>query len=128
AEDEGVAQDGGIVHDDVDAAEGPHRQLDEMPGGAGRGDAVVVGEGLLAHRRGGFTRHRGIAAVAADRGAVVAHDHAGAFGDQRSGDGAADAAARAGYDGSTSLEKARPSGAHSSAPVFLPALAISAAV
>ena len=74
--------------------------------------------------RGGLACHLGIAVVAADRAAVVGHDHAGAFGDQRFGDGAADAAAGAGDDGSTSFQKAR----HSSAPVFLPALAISAAV
>ena len=43
-------------------------------------------------------RDGGIAVVAADRGAVVGHDHAGTLGHQRLGDGAADAAAGAGDD------------------------------
>ena len=46
----------------------------------------------------------GIAVVAADRGAVVGHDHARALGHQRFGDGATDAAAGAGDDRGTSFQ------------------------
>ena len=51
AEHEGVAQDRRVVHHDVDAAEVLHRQLDELLGDAGRGDALGEGDCLLADGR-----------------------------------------------------------------------------
>jgi hypothetical protein len=129
AEDRSVAQDGGIVHDDVDAAEGLHREVDELFADARRGDAFGEGEslpgaGLVVQFPGGGARHLRVATVARDRGAVVGHDDLRALGDQRPGDGPADAAAGAGDDGDPSVQQT----AHCSAPVFLDRLAISAAV
>ena len=43
-----VAQDAGVVDDDVDPAEGVERGLDDGLAALGRGDAVVVGDGLAA--------------------------------------------------------------------------------
>lgn len=55
---------------------------------------------------------------------VVGHDHVRALADQRLDGGAADAAAGASHDRRSYSQETR----HRSAPVFLPALAISAAV
>ena len=99
-------------------------EIDKLFGDARGGHAFAEGDCLLADGLCHFTRYFRIAAVAGNRGAIVGHDHASAFGRQSFGDGPADTAARAGDDCCASVEKAR----HSSAPVFLLALAISAAV
>ena len=45
-----VAQDAGVVDDDVDLAEGVDGRLHDRRAALGRGDAVVVGDGLAAGR------------------------------------------------------------------------------
>ena len=45
-----VAQDAGVVHEDVEAAERVDRGADDVLGAFEVGDAVVVGDGLAAAR------------------------------------------------------------------------------
>ena len=82
-----VAQDAGVVDDDVDAPVGVDRGLHDRLAALGRGDRVGVGDGLAArgfdlvdHLLGGA----GVAAGAVDRAAeVVHHDERAPRGEQQ---------------------------------------------
>ena len=101
-----VAQNTGIVDQDVDAAEGVDRGLDDLLGVLRLGDGERGGDGLAAGLFDGvdrFLRRAGIEAGALQTGADVAHHHARAFLGHQFGDGAADAASRSGDDGDFSV-------------------------
>ena len=102
-----VAQDPGVVHEDVDPAEVVERGLDDRLAAFGRGDRVVVGCGLAAglddllHGRVG---HAAAAAAAVGRAAEVVHDDGRAAARELEGVGLAEAAARAGDHGHAAVE------------------------
>ena len=97
-----VAQDAGVVDQDVDAAEGVERGLDDQVGVLRLGDGERGGDGLAAGLLDGrdrILRRTVVGARALQAGADVADHHARAFAREHLGDGAADAAAGAGDDG-----------------------------
>ena len=103
-----VAQDPGVVHQDIAAPEGIDRGLDDVAGRLELGDAVVVGRGLaaegldlLAHDGGGIR----VGAATIGAAAHVVDDHAGAFLRQRQRDTAPDAPSRTGDDGDLALQQ-----------------------
>src|SRR6516162_9988984 len=100
--EDAVAQDAGVVYQDVDAAEGDERGLDDLVGVLGLGDRERRGDRLAAaaldlvdH----LLRGRGIRAGAFEARADIAHDDGGALARHRQRNAAADAAASAGDDG-----------------------------
>ena len=111
-EEHAVAQDAGVVHQDVDGAELAHRGVDDALRGAEVGDAVVV-----RHRRAATRPDRGDDLVgdaarrpaAVDVPAQVVDDDARPLGREQLGDGAADAASRTRDDRGSSLQVVRPS-------------------
>jgi hypothetical protein len=100
----GVAQDAGVVDDDVDALPRVERTLDDLRPVL---DRVVVGHGLAAggldllDHRVGRGRRLAAARVAA---AQIVHDDLGAAGREQQGMGAAEAVAGAGDDGDPVVE------------------------
>ena len=103
-----VAQDAGVVDDDVDLAERVDGGLDDGLAALGRGDGVVVGHGLAAGRLDLVddlsARPRRRTAGAVDRAAeVVDDDQRAALGEQERV-GAAEAAAGAGDDRDLAVE------------------------
>src|SRR5690606_36017006 len=102
-----VAQDAGVVDDDVDAAEVVDRGLDDRPAALGRGDRVVVGRGLtagLADLLHGLVGHARARARAVGLPAEIVHDHLAAARGELQGVGLAEAAAGAGDDGHLAVE------------------------
>src|SRR6058998_3307920 len=109
-EDHPVAQDAGVVHQDVDRAELLDRRLDDALGGREVGDAVGVGDrppAAGADRLHHFVGDAPRGAAAVDLGAEVVDDHRGPLGREQLGDGAADAAPRARDDRRLALEPLR---------------------
>src|SRR3990172_194156 len=106
-EDHAVAQDAGDVDEDVNAAEGVDALPDNVLAALSRGDAVVVGDRVAAGLL-DLVRYllRGAVVVpgAIDADPRVVDDHVGALLREKDGDGAADAAARAGDDGVAAFE------------------------
>ena len=97
-----VAQDAGIVDQDIDAAERVDRGLDDLIGVLRFGDGERGGDGLpagLFDGRDRLLRRTGIEAGALQTGADIADHHARAFPRQQFGDGATDPAPRPGDDG-----------------------------
>ena len=102
AVEDAVAQNAGIVDEDIDAAEGIERRLDDLVGIAGLADRQRRGDRFAA----GFLdlvddglRRAGIGAGAVEARADIADDDAGAFLRHQERDAAPDAAPRAGDDG-----------------------------
>ena len=106
-EDHLVAQDAGVVDDDVEPAEGVERLLHHAVAGLEVGDVVVVGDGVAAHLL-DFVDDlvgRALLAAGAGRGAAeVVDDDARALGRERQALAAADAAAAAGDDRDLAFE------------------------
>ena len=76
-----VAQDAGVVDQDVEVAERVDRRSDHALGTLEVGDVLAVGDRLTAHRRDLVDHLLGRAEVAAgtvDRAAEVVDDHLGA--------------------------------------------------
>ena len=101
AMEDAVAQNAGIVDQDVDPAEGRQRGLDDLVGILGLGDGerrcdrlAAAGLDLLDH----VMRRAGIRAGAFQARADVADDDAGAFLREQQRNTAADAAGRTGDD------------------------------
>ncbi len=97
-----VAQDAGIVDQDVDTAEGFERALHDGVGILRLGDRQRRGDGFAAgrlDRRHGVLRRAGVGAGAIEPGADVADHDARAFGGEQQRDAAADTAPGAGDDG-----------------------------
>ena len=108
-EDHPVAQDAGVVDDDVELAEGVEGALDDALGALEVGDALAVGDGLAAHLLDLVDHLLGRAVVGA-AGAVevraeVVDDDLGAVLGHQQRLFAADAAARAGDDRNLPFEQ-----------------------
>ena len=96
-----VAQDAGVVDEDVEPAERVDRVLDEAAGAGEVGDVLAVGDGLAA--RGldlgdDLLRRRQVGALAGERAAEVVDDDLRAGRGERERVRAADAAPGAGDD------------------------------
>src|SRR5262249_55921893 len=103
-----VAQDAGVVDQDVAATPRVERGLDDLPRTVELGDAVVTRHALgtealqlLAHPGGGI----GVGAAPVRRAADVVDHHLRALGAERQRDAAADAPARTGDDRDLALEQ-----------------------
>ena len=103
-----VADDAGVVDEDVDGAEGVHGGGDDSTGAVEVIDPVSIGHGrtspcldLLDHLIGGILGR----ALTAERHPDVVDDDPGALVGQAQGDGPTDAATRSGHDGDSSLEQ-----------------------
>ena len=111
-----VAQDPGIVDQDVDPAEAVQRGLHHSGRALGRRDRVAVRYSLSA-RRGDLTRgapsRAAVGAAAGDRSAEVVHHDASAAGGEQPGMLKSEAAAGAGHYGHLALE---PLLAHAAPP------------
>ena len=108
--EDAVAQDAGVVHQDVDAAERVERGLHDLVGVLRLADRQRRGDRLPARLLDlvdHLLRRAGVAARAVERGADVVDQDLGALRRQHDRDGAADAAARAGDDGDFSFDDAR---------------------
>ena len=96
-----VAEEPGVVHEHVEAAEGVDRGVHEAAGAVPVGDVVGVGDGLAARRDDlvdDQLRRAPVGAGAVARDAEVVHDDARALTCERQRVLAADAARRAGDD------------------------------
>ncbi len=103
-----VAQDAGVVHEDVEIAERLDGRIDQPLTALPIGDAVAVGDGfpahrldLLGHRFGG----RLVVATAVGGTPEVVHDHLRAFSGEQQRMLAANATSRAGDDGDPAFER-----------------------
>ena len=79
-EEHAVAQDAGVVHEDVEAAEAVDRLLDQVLGSVPVGHVVVVGDGLAAVAANDLRHFLGgplVGALAPDRAAQVVDDDLG---------------------------------------------------
>ena len=97
-----VAQDAGVVDDDVQIAERLDRRVDQALRALPRRHTVAVGDCLAAHALDLLHDLLGRAEIAArtvDRGAHVVDHHVGAVGREAEGVFAPDAPAGAGHDG-----------------------------
>ena len=109
AVEDAVAQDAGVVHDDVDLAVGIHGGSDDALGGAPVGHAIGVDDGLALAVEGldfadNLLRRRCVTALAVDRGANVVDDDLGAILRHDERDRPADAAPRAGDNGNLAFK------------------------
>ena len=105
-EHEGVAQDSGVVDQDVDAAELRDGEIDGRLGSRWRRDAFGEGGSPGAERLRQLGRRLRIGAVAVDAGAVIGDHHRGAGPMESLDDGAADAARATGDDGDAAGQRA----------------------
>ena len=97
-----VAQDAGVVDENVDAAKGVERGLDDLVGVLRLADRERRGDRLAARLLDfvdDLLRWAGVAAEAVERGADVVDQDLGALLGHQHGDGAADAPASPGDDG-----------------------------
>src|SRR5262249_42093308 len=103
-----VAQDAGIVDEDVAASPPIERRLHDPAGALVLGDAVVVGDALTAERRdllADLGGRIGGGAAAAHVAADVVHDDLRTLTRERECDAASDAPARTGDDGDFPFEE-----------------------
>ena len=104
-----VAQDAGVVHEDVEAAERVERGADDVLGALEVGDAVVVGDRLAAALRDDVDYFVGgplVGALAGDRTAEIVDDDLGAVVGELHRLAPADAVARPGDDRHLAVEHA----------------------
>ena len=76
-----VAQDAGVVHQDVQPAPGVHRRVDDALGRGGVGHRIVIGNGFAAgglDLRHHLVGHRVLVAASVDCAARIVHHHLGA--------------------------------------------------
>ena len=101
-----VAHHAGVVHDDIERAEGVDGRADDVGGAVPIGNVIAIGHGLATGRANLIDhrlRRRQIAAHAGQAGAQVVHHHLRTFGGKGQRIGTAQAAAGAGDDDYTSV-------------------------